>query len=114
MADWYKMGVMAPMSVIGLQMISSPGSGSTAATAVCTAAVPEVVVRQNGSPSHLANRVSNSRTIVPFVQLRVPDWITRLRSASSSSPKDRPLLSPSDGSTSLVLDMLTRTLLLGR
>ena len=33
---------MPPMSVIDVVMISSPGSGSMAATAQCTAAVPEV------------------------------------------------------------------------
>ena len=41
---------MAPMSVIGVVMISSPGSGSIAATAVWTAAVPEVTARACGMP----------------------------------------------------------------
>ena len=40
-APWYRIGVRAPMSVMGVVTISSPGSGSTAATAKCTAAVPD-------------------------------------------------------------------------
>jgi hypothetical protein len=45
------MGVNAPMSVMGEVTISSPGSGSMAATAVWTAAVPEAraCVRDAGS-----------------------------------------------------------------
>jgi hypothetical protein len=41
-APWYRIGVTAPMSVIAVVTISSPGSGSTTATAACTAAVPEL------------------------------------------------------------------------
>src|SRR5262249_16748939 len=91
------MGAIAPMSVIGVVMISSPGSGSMAATAVWIAAVPEVTARACRVPCSSAKAASKAFTWVPLVQLRVPELMTARRSANSSSPRSRPLGSVSDG-----------------
>jgi len=61
-------------------------------------AVPEVVVRQNGTPNISAKCFSNCLTTVPFVQLSVPDSMTCFRMAISSLPKFLPLMSASLGS----------------
>src|SRR5579859_2569213 len=99
------MGVIAPMSVIDVVTISSPGSGSTAATAAWIAAVPDVVQRQNGVPTCSANRFSKRVTIVPLVQFSVPDAMTSARSSSSSLPNDRPVAFASEGSVTLLVLM---------
>src|SRR5258708_24349687 len=93
------------MSVIEVVMISSPGSGFTAATAAWIAAVPEVVHRQNGVPTSSANRFSKRVTMVPFVQFSTPDSMTCARRSSSSVPKDRPVAFASEGSVTLLVLM---------
>src|SRR5262245_55821892 len=93
------------MSVIGVEMISSPGSGSIAATAAWMAAVPDVVQRQNEAPTRPAKRFSKRDTMVRFVQFKTPDSMTWERSASSSSPNERPVALASEGSVILLLLM---------
>ena len=93
------MGVSAPMSVIDVVMISSPGSGSIAATATCTAADPDASATANSAPIIAAKRFSRVAQAVPLVQVSVPVSITLASSASSSCPSVRPLLSWSDGRT---------------
>src|SRR5258708_22567364 len=61
------------------------------------AAVPDVVHRQNEAPTSSAKRFSKRDTIVPLVQLSVPDSMTRSSSSSSSRPSERPLALASDG-----------------
>jgi len=53
------------MSVIGEVMISSPGSGSSAATAVCTAAVPEAHAQACLTPRsrRIAVRAASERAL---------------------------------------------------
>ena len=87
------------MSVIDVVTISSPGSGSIAATATCTAAVPDAQATAR-VPSISAKRVSSAETWVPLVLVSVPLAIASRRSTSSSSPSVRPDASWSDGSTS--------------
>ena len=61
------------MSVIDVVMISSPGSGSMAATAACTAAEPDAQATACWTPSSSAKRFSNRATSVPLVLVSVPD-----------------------------------------
>ncbi len=72
------------MSVIGLVTISSPGSGSIAAIAVWTAAVPDAQAYTCFTPSLSANSCSSFFTNLPFVLVRVPLAITSDRLVSSS------------------------------
>src|SRR5689334_11469222 len=65
------------------------------------AAVPDVAHLQKLAPTVSANRFSKRATIVPFVQFNVPDSMTRPRSSSSSSPKERPDALASDGRLTL-------------
>ena len=78
------------MSVIAVVTISSPGSGSMAATATCTAAVPDAQATAVRTPSSSAKRASSAETCVPFVLVSVPLAIASRRNASSSSPSVRP------------------------
>src|ERR1700730_2812517 len=88
------------MSVMAVVTISSPGSGSIAATARCTAAVPDAHAIAWRTPRISAKRASSAGTCGPLVLVSVPLSRTWERSASSSSPKVRPLASWSDGRTS--------------
>ena len=54
--------MLVVLGLIDVVMISSPGSGSIAAIAVWTAAVPEVTARECGMPNRLANACSNALT----------------------------------------------------
>src|SRR5262249_52861975 len=92
------MGVSAPMSVTGEVTISSPGSGSRAAIAVWTAAVPDAQACTYRRPRWPAKRVSSVLTKRPFVLVRVPVRIASATAATSSSPSVRPEASWSDGS----------------
>ena len=68
----YISGVKAPMSVIEVVMISSPGSGLIAATAMWIAAEPEVQAYANFAPSFSANFCSSILPNLPFVVVKVP------------------------------------------
>ncbi len=92
-----RMAFTVATKVMGVVMISSPGSGLMAAIAVCTAAVPEVTARAKGMPSRFAKASSKSFTHVPRVQLSVPLSSTLRRFSSSSIPKFRPDILPSWG-----------------
>ena len=78
------------MSVIAVVTISSPGSGSSAAIAQCTAAEPDAHAITCFTPSISASARSKRATRVPLVLLSVPDAMTSERSASSSAPSVRP------------------------
>src|ERR1051326_1650621 len=78
------------MSVIGEVTISSPGSGSTAATAAWIAAVPEAQAKAWETPSQDANALSKAPTNEPRVLVNVPLAIALASRASSSAPRDRP------------------------
>ena len=99
-APWYRIGVSAPMSVIAVVTISSPGSGSSAATAAWIAAVPELHATAWRRPTSPATRRSSSGVWTPFVAVSVPDSITARSRSSSAAPKVRPLASWSEGSPS--------------
>src|SRR6478609_7416281 len=88
------------MSVIAVVTISSPGSGSSDATAACTAAVPELHATAWRRPVSTATRASSSGVCVPFVAVRVPESMTARSRSSSATPNERPLASWSDGSPS--------------
>ena len=77
------MGLSAPMSVIAVVMISSPGSGSIAATAAWIAAVPDEHAYANLAPTDSAKLLSSSLTKVPFVGVNVP--LCRAAETSSTS-----------------------------
>ena len=94
---------MAPMSVIDVVTISSPGSGSMAAIAVWTAAVPEARATAWGTPKVAATSASNAGVCAPFVAVRVPERMTSVRRSSSSSPSVRPDAAWSEGSSTGVL-----------
>ena len=79
-----------PMSVMGLVMISSPGSRFSAATAVCSAAVPDVTACAYGTPSISAQARSSAATFEPSLRFSAPLSITSASSCFSSSPSDRP------------------------
>ncbi len=81
------------MSVIDVVTISSPGSGSTTATAACTAAEPDAQAMACETPIMSATACSNRATIVPLVLVRVPERRASATSASSLSSKLRPLAS---------------------
>src|SRR6266542_3659115 len=89
------------MSVIGVVMISSPGSGSMAAIAQWTAAEPEEQAMTYFAPSSSEKRCSRVAHAIPLVQVRVPLSITLTSSATSSAPSDRPDASWSDGNAIL-------------
>ena len=86
-------GVIAPMSVIGEVTISSPGSGSMAATAAWIAAVPEAQAETCVAPISAANSAAKLLTNLPLVLVSVPLRIASVTSAISSSPSRRPLAS---------------------
>jgi hypothetical protein len=86
------------MSVIEVVMISSPGSGSTTATAACTAAEPDAQATACSTPISSATAFSKRLTIVPLVLVSVPDRRASATSWSSASSKLRPLASWSFGS----------------
>src|SRR4051812_30671950 len=65
-ADWYTIGMTAPMSVMGELMTSSPGAGSTTASAVWSAEVPDEVATQYAAWHHFANSVSSCGTTLPY------------------------------------------------
>jgi hypothetical protein len=88
-----RMGATVPKSLIGDVMISSPGSGATAATARCRAAVPELAATACDTPWRSAISRSRARTSVPQTELSMPDSSTRLTAANSSAPIVRPLAS---------------------
>ncbi len=88
------------MSVIDVVMISSPGSGSMAATATWIAAVPDVQAQACFAPQSDAKRSSKLRVKLPLVGVSVPLWIASARFAISSAPSVRPLASWSEGSSS--------------
>ena len=80
--------MMLPPDVHGVTMISSPGSGFTAPMHVCMADVPEFTVMAHSTPCLSANAASNFSTTGPLPML--PDLITSLTAATSSSPKSWP------------------------
>ena len=81
------------MSVMGVVTISSPGSGSIAATAAWTAALPEASATTCSTPRRSASAASRYLVCDPFVAASTPLVTTAVSAASSSSPKDRPLAS---------------------
>ena len=81
------------MSVIGVVTISSPGSGSMAATAAWIAAVPEAQAEAWVTPISAAKSAAKRLTKVPLVLVSVPLRIASVTSAISSSPRRRPLAS---------------------
>src|SRR5512144_2377875 len=95
------MGANAPMSVIGVVMISYPGSGSTAAIAQWTAAEPEEQAMTYFAPTSSEKRCSRVAHAAPLVHVRVPLSITLTTSATSRAPSDRPEASWSDGNAIL-------------
>jgi hypothetical protein len=99
MTPWKSSGASAPMSVIGVVTISLPGSGSTAATAQCIAAVPEVHANAWATPSRSAKSRSKALTNEPLVGVSVPLRIASLTSSISRVPSDRPLAFWSEGNT---------------
>ena len=72
-APWYRIGVRAPMSVMDVVTISSPGLGSIAATAMCTAAVPEEQACAFFTPRVAAKRSSRILVKEPLVLVKVPE-----------------------------------------
>ena len=76
--------MMLPPAVIGVVIISSPGSRSSAPAHTCRAAVPDVVVIACLTPCFAAHAASNSRTLGPLC--RLPDRITSAAAFTSSSP----------------------------
>ncbi len=79
-------------------MISSPGSGSIAATAMWTAAVPDAHAQANLAPSFSAKRVSSALVNLPLVLVNVPLASASVTAAISSAPSVRPEASWSEGS----------------
>src|SRR5262245_20799325 len=71
-----RIGITVPMSVSGVVMTSEPGSGLTAASATCSAAVPEVEATAFGQPYAFANAFSISETTVPERQFIAPETTT--------------------------------------
>ena len=61
--------ISVPPDVHGVVMISEPGSGFTAPTQVCIAAVPELTVTAYLTPFFSANRRSNSSILGPLLML---------------------------------------------
>ena len=61
--------ISVPPDVHGVVMISEPGSGLTAPTHVCIAAVPELTVTAYFTPFFSANRRSNSSILGPLPTL---------------------------------------------
>ncbi len=94
------------MSVTDVVMISSPGAGSTAATATWTAALPEAQAMTCCTPSISASAASSALVWAPFVAVSTPLWMTSVNAAISSGPKDRPLASWSDGNRIWVTSFL--------
>ncbi len=93
---------MAPMSVMGVVITSSPGLRPRAAMAQCTAAEPEAHAIACLRPIRSANSRSSRITMVPRVELRVPLRIARDTSSISSAPRVLPLASASLGSAGAV------------
>ena len=62
---WYSIPMTLPMSVMQVVMTSLPGGSSSAARAMCTAAVPLEQATAYRRPYRAAKRRSNSRTLAP-------------------------------------------------
>ncbi len=85
------------MSVMDVVTISSPGSGSMAAMAQCTAADPDEQAKACFAPTLTANSVSSRLLNCPLVAVRVPLRMASVSRAISSSPRVRPDASWSEG-----------------
>ena len=93
-----RIGNTEPASVKGVVMISSPGLGSTAATARCSAEVPELEATACALPKYCANSASKARVSPPMVEFNSPLRSTRRTASASSAPILRPDASLTVGS----------------
>src|SRR5699024_2914356 len=82
-------------------MISSPGSGSTAAIAAWIAAVPELDALARREPMYWGNSRSSTTVCPPTVEFSRPLRITSAAARTSSSPRVRPEASETPGSGSV-------------
>ena len=85
-AFWAMMPSTVPTSLTGVVMISSPGFGLIAATAVCTAPLPESVGIAYSMEWRSANALANSLTLNLLRHSLGARSITSIRCFRSSSP----------------------------
>ena len=81
------------MSVIDVVMISSPGSGSSAATAAWTAALPDAQATACSHAEQLGERGLELLGERALGRRQGPAARTSARASSSSAPNERPLAS---------------------